>query len=185
PGDRLLETYGQELVHATYWWIIPSAQFIFALLVMDTWEYFLHRLFHVNKYLYRKFHSVHHRLYVPYAYGALYNHWFEGLLLDTLGAAVSHLVSGMGTRQGIFLFAFSTLKTVDDHCGYALPFDPFQMAFGNNAPYHDVHHQSYGLKKNFSQPFFVHWDTVLGTKMEPSKLADKRDARRKLKEKEL
>lgn len=109
---------------------------------MDTWQYFLHRLMHVNKYLYRKFHSVHHRLYVPYAYGALYNHWFEGLLLDTLGAAVSHLVSGMGLRQGIFLFAFSTLKTVDDHCGYALPFDPLQMAFGNNAPYHDVHHQA-------------------------------------------
>lgn len=108
---------------------------------MDTWQYFLHRLFHVNKYLYRKFHSVHHRLYVPYAYGALYNHWFEGLLLDTLGAALSHLLAGMGIRQGIFLFAFSTLKTVDDHCGYALPFDPLQAAFGNNAPYHDVHHQ--------------------------------------------
>ncbi|KAG8717094.1 hypothetical protein FRC09_014747 [Ceratobasidium sp. 395] len=185
PGDRVLETYGKELVHVTYWWIIPTAQFIFALLVMDTWQYFLHRLFHVNKYLYRKFHSVHHRLYVPYAYGALYNHWFEGLVLDTLGAAVSHFVSGMGIRQGIFLFAFSTLKTVDDHCGYALPFDPFQLAFGNNAPYHDVHHQSYGLKRNFSQPFFVHWDTLLGTKMEPRKLSDKKDARLKPKEKEL
>ena len=182
-SEQLLANYGPQLVHATYWWLIPSAQFIFALLVMDTWQYFLHRLMHVNKFLYRKFHSVHHRLYVPYAYGALYNHWFEGLLLDTLGAAVSHYVSGMGIRQGVFLFAFSTLKTVDDHCGYALPFDPFQMAFGNNAPYHDVHHQSYGLKKNFSQPFFVHWDTILGTKMEPRKLSEIKN--RKLKAKEL
>ncbi|KAH7335594.1 sphingosine hydroxylase [Rhizoctonia solani] len=178
-------SYGQGLVHFTYWWFIPSAQFLFALLVMDTWQYFLHRLFHVNKYLYRKFHSVHHRLYVPYAYGALYNHWFEGLVLDTLGAAVSHFLSGMGIRQGIFLFAFSTLKTVDDHCGYALPFDPFQLFFGNNAPYHDIHHQSYGLKKNFSQPFFVHWDTILGTKMDPRTIKDRADARLKKKEKEL
>ncbi|CAE6454823.1 unnamed protein product [Rhizoctonia solani] len=184
-AEHILDSYGQHLVHFTYWWFIPTVQFLFALLVMDTWQYFLHRLFHVNKFLYRKFHSVHHRLYVPYAYGALYNHWFEGLVLDTLGAAVSHYVSGMGIRQGVFLFAFSTLKTVDDHCGYALPFDPFQIFFGNNAPYHDVHHQSYGLKKNFSQPFFVHWDTILGTKMEPRKIKDRADARLKKKEKEL
>ncbi|CAE6394165.1 unnamed protein product [Rhizoctonia solani] len=184
-AENILESYGHQLVHFTYWWFIPGVQFMFALFVMDTWQYFLHRLFHVNKYLYKKFHSVHHRLYAPYAYGALYNHWFEGLVLDTLGAAVSHYLAGMGIRQGIFLFAFSTLKTVDDHCGYALPFDPFQLFFGNNAPYHDVHHQSYGLKKNFSQPFFVHWDTILGTKMEPRKLTDKSDARLKKKEKEL
>jgi len=108
---------------------------------MDTWEYFLHRLFHTNKFLYRHFHSVHHRLYVPYAFGALYNHWFEGLLLDTVGAGISHGLSFMTIRQGIFLFTFSTIKTVDDHCGYALPFDPLQWLFPNNASYHDVHHQ--------------------------------------------
>lgn len=84
---------------------------------------------------------MHHRLYVPYAFGALYNHWLEGLLLDTLGAAVAHSMSLMTVRQAVFLFTFSTLKTVDDHCGYALPFDPLQILFPNNAKYHDVHHQ--------------------------------------------
>lgn len=47
----------------------------------------------------------------------------------------------MTIRQGIVLFTFSTIKTVDDHCGYALPFDPLQWLFRNNASYHDVHHQ--------------------------------------------
>lgn len=108
---------------------------------MDTWQYFLHRGFHTNKYLYRTFHSVHHRLYVPYAFGALYNHWLEGLVLDSLGAVVSHYLTAMSVRQAILLFTVSTLKTVDDHCGYALPFDPFQVLFPNNASYHDIHHQ--------------------------------------------
>jgi len=108
---------------------------------MDTWEYFLHRLFHANQYLYRHFHSVHHRLSVPYAFGALYNHWFEGLLLDSLGAVVAQYLSFMTPRQAVLLFTFSTLKTVDDHSGYALPFDPFQIFFPNNASYHDIHHR--------------------------------------------
>lgn len=109
------------------------------------------------------FHSRHHRLYVPYAYGALYNHPFEGFLLDTLGASIAYKVAGMNTRQGMAFFTGSTFKTVDDHCGYALPWDPLQHITSNNAGYHDVHHQSWGIKTNFSQPFFTFWDRALGT----------------------
>ena len=109
------------------------------------------------------FHSRHHRLYVPYAYGALYNHWFEGFLLDTLGASIAYKVAGFSTRQGLVFFTGSTIKTVDDHCGYALPWDPLQHITTNNAGYHDVHHQSWGIKTNFSQPFFTFWDRLLGT----------------------
>lgn len=69
----------------------------------------------------------------------------------------------MDTRQGMCFFAGSTIKTVDDHCGYALPFDPLQHLTSNNAGYHDVHHQSWGIKTNFSQPFFTFWDRLLGT----------------------
>ena len=60
-------------------------------------------------------------------------------------------------------FTGSTIKTVDDHCGYMLPWDPLQHLTSNNAGYHDVHHQSWGIKTNFSQPFFTFWDRVLGT----------------------
>jgi len=52
----------------------------------------------------------------------------------------------MSTRQGMWFFTGSTIKTVDDHCGYALPFDPLQHITSNNAGYHDVHHQSWGIK---------------------------------------
>ena len=110
------------------------------------------------------FHSRHHRLYVPYAYGALYNHPFEGFLLDTLGTGFAYLVTGMTVRQSMWFFTGSTIKTVDDHCGYKLPFDPLQRITSNNAAYHDIHHQSWGIKNNFSQPFFTFWDRWLNTK---------------------
>lgn len=109
------------------------------------------------------FHARHHRLYVPYAYGALYNHPVEGFMLDTLGTGVAYLVSGMSVRQSMWFFTGSSIKTVDDHCGYALPFDPLQLITSNNAAYHDIHHQSWGIKTNFSQPFFTFWDGLLGT----------------------
>jgi len=152
-----------NLASIMYWFGVPAIQFFVAILFVDTWQYFLHRAMHMNKWLYTTFHSRHHRLYVPYAYGALYNHPFEGFLLDTLGAGLAYKVTGMSTRQGMCFFVGSTFKTVDDHCGYALPWDPLQHLTSNNAGYHDVHHQSWGIKTNFSQPFFTFWDHILGT----------------------
>jgi len=161
----ILARYGQQITQFTYWWTVPTLQFFWASFVMDTWQYFWHRGFHTNQFLYRQIHSIHHRLYCPYSFGALYNHPIEGFILDTLGAIVSHYSSGMSVRQAMLLFGISTAKTVDDHCGLALPWDPFQALFGNNAAYHDIHHQQFGIKKNFSQPYFIHWDVLMGTRM--------------------
>jgi sphinganine C4-monooxygenase len=145
--------------------VVQAAQVLVAMVVMDTWQYFIHRLMHVNKFLYKHIHSQHHRLVVPYAFGALYNHPAEGFLLDTIGGAVSFLVSGMTPRTATFFFSLATMKTVDDHCGLWLPGNPFQHIFSNNTAYHDIHHQLHGNKYNFSQPFTVTWDKLLGTHM--------------------
>lgn len=152
------------LASAIYWYIIPIMQFTFCVFFLDTWQYFLHRAMHMNRWLYTTFHSRHHRLYVPYAFGALYNHPVEGFLLDTAGSGLGFLMTGMTSRQGMWYFSLSIIKTIDDHCGYAFPFDPLQHITSNNALYHDIHHQSWGIKSNFSQPFFTFWDRLLDTR---------------------
>ncbi|XP_057818398.2 sphinganine C4-monooxygenase 2 [Cryptomeria japonica] len=145
--------------------MVQAIQFLIAMFVLDTWQYFLHRFMHHNKFLYRTIHSRHHRLIVPWPFGAMYNHPLEGLLLDTTGGVLSYLFSGMTPRTSIFFFTFATIKGVDDHCGLMLPGNPFHIFFGNNTAYHDIHHQHHGVKYNFSQPFFVFWDKLLGTHM--------------------
>jgi sphinganine C4-monooxygenase len=100
---------------------------------------------------------------VPYAYGALYNHPLEGFALDTLGAGLAYLITGLTMRQSMWFFTGSTIKTVLDHGGYAFPWDPTHWIFPNNAAYHDIHHQSWGIKTNFSQPFFTYLDRWGGT----------------------
>jgi sphinganine C4-monooxygenase len=62
--------------------------------------------------------------------------------MDSLGAVIAEALSLMTNRQATLLFSFSTFKTVDDHCGYNLPFDPLQLLTRNNADYHDIHHQA-------------------------------------------
>lgn len=45
-------TWELAAAKAIYWAIIPAVQFFVAILVVDTWQYFLHRAMHMNKWLY-------------------------------------------------------------------------------------------------------------------------------------
>ncbi|MBA0556265.1 hypothetical protein Golob_026380 [Gossypium lobatum] len=144
---------------------VMAGQFIIAMFVLDTWQYFMHRYFHHKKFLYRHLHSHHHKLVVPYAFGAIYNHPLEAFVFDIIGGALSYSISGMSPRTSMYFFSFATIKSVDDHCGVWLPGNLFHIFFNNNSAYHDVHHYLYGGKYNFSQPFFVMWDRIMGTYM--------------------
>jgi len=42
------------LAQVVYWVIIPGVQYGTALFLADTWQYFTHRLLHMNKFLYSK-----------------------------------------------------------------------------------------------------------------------------------
>jgi len=142
------------------WWG-SIIQYFVAMLFVDSWQYWWHRYMHENKWLYRNIHAYHHRLNITYAFGALYNHPIEGFILDTVGATVGIILSGMNMKVALLFVCLSTMKTIDDHSGYRFPFDPFFIIFRNNAKYHDYHHKI--PIYNFSQPFFTFWDNLCGT----------------------
>lgn len=48
-------TWEKTLAHAMYWYVVPALQYGVAILVVDTWQYFLHRAMHMNKWMYSKF----------------------------------------------------------------------------------------------------------------------------------
>lgn len=41
---------------AIYWYLIPVVQMFYAIVFVDTWQYFLHRSMHMNRWLYSKLH---------------------------------------------------------------------------------------------------------------------------------
>uniref|UniRef100_A0A0E0N083 aldehyde oxygenase (deformylating) n=1 Tax=Oryza rufipogon TaxID=4529 RepID=A0A0E0N083_ORYRU len=140
-----------------------AARFGVTMFVLDAWQYFAHRLMHSSRYMYRRFHSWHHRVVAPYAFAAQYGHPVDGVLTEALSGAAAYLASGLPPRAAAFFLAFATVKGIDDHCGLLVPWNPLHAAFANNTAYHDVHHQLSGGRRNFSQPFFVVWDRLLGT----------------------
>ncbi|KAL6720318.1 Sphingolipid C4-hydroxylase sur2 [Lecanora helva] len=165
-----------------YYFLVPLAQFAFTIFIADTWQYFTHRLVHTNQYLYTNFHSVHHssptssasmahiiptltveKVYIPYAFGAFYSNFWEELIIDGIGTYLAMGLPHLSTRQATLFATLSALKSVHDHCGYSIPWHPFEMLTCQNAIYHDIHHQSWGIKTNYSQLYTTFWDRALGT----------------------
>lgn len=135
--------------------LTPALQYLIALIVVDTWIYFTHRLCHVNRTLYRLVHAQHHRIYVPYAYGAVYAHWLESLFLDILSFVLAGELAQLSPRQSMLFGTAATIKTIGDHCGYVFPWDPLGWFNKNGPEFHDLHHQSWGLKVVYPSPFSI------------------------------
>lgn len=66
--------------------------------------------------------------------------------MDILSFTLANAISGISVRQGMIVTSLATLKTISDHCNFVFPWDPFGYINGNNAAFHDLHHQSWGLK---------------------------------------
>ena len=152
------------------WWV-ALLQVIATMVFIDTWLYWWHRLFHVNRFLYKHFHSWHHDIYAPYCFSGQFNHPVEGFILDNVSGAIPMIVLDMHPLVACSVFTLGVMKNVDDHCGYKIPWDPFQFIFtGNNAAFHDSHHRLQGTRFNYSQPFFAFWDHLGGTYKDPEKV---------------
>lgn len=136
-------------------------------------------------------HSVHHRIYVPYAYGALYSSLIEAFIVDTIGTTLTFYLSGLPTLPATWFATLSIIKSVNDHSGYNFPYNPFNYLSTNTTDFHDVHHQSWGFKYNYSQVYLTIWvsraiiynvesklteiqDDLLGTTMPAEEVAARR-----------
>ncbi|TGO57164.1 hypothetical protein BOTNAR_0207g00170 [Botryotinia narcissicola] len=162
-SDGRIIAWEMIVAQVIYWLLAPVARFAICIFISDSWQYFGHRAFHENRWLYRNVHSLHHRVNAPYAFAAFYNTLTESFIMDTCGISVAFYFSGLHMREALIFSIVSVLKGVDDHCGYRLPWNPIQWLGEQDTSFHDIHHQTWGATTNFSQVYTIFWDHVLGT----------------------
>ena len=81
---------------------------------------------------------MHHNIYVPYAYGAFYNHPLETIPIDMILFPICIAIAKLDNRQAAIFGAIWTFKTVVDHCGYDLPYNPCNIVCPHSVLFHDL-----------------------------------------------
>ena len=159
PFRGYTQVYSQ--LGAYPWWWVPVS-IVLALVLHDTYFYWLHRLVHHPR-LYRRVHLVHHQSSNPSPLAAYAFHFTEALL-EALVLPIILLALPMHL---LALFLFATLAfaiNVYGHLGHEVAprWLRHSVLFGvvTTSVHHNMHHAqgscNYGL-------YFRFWDRAMGT----------------------
>lgn len=125
----------------------------------DFLYYWMHRAMH-TRWLYKRVHSVHHRIKTPWAITGLYMHPLEYVLTGGL-MILGPLLLGSHLVTALVWIVVRQLEAAEGHCGYAFPWSPLSWLPGSEgAAHHDLHHAR--VRVNYAG-FLAVWDKVFGT----------------------
>lgn len=139
-------------VYGVRWWYLLGGIFL-----MDTVEYFSHRLQHEFSWLYRMAHYGHHEMRYSWSLGSFYNSIPEVLFTGPLLGLFFMYVFQFTFVEFQLVSCLAVFWTVMDHTA---AFD--SVTWLGRKDFHRIHHSVY-LHCNFQQPFMTFWDRWLGT----------------------
>lgn len=139
-----------------------------ALPLSDIFFYTSHYILH-KPWFYKRIHKIHHEYKAPYGLCAIYAHWFEALVGNTLALMSIAFIVNMHCLVWWIVGSLGWLNTVADHSGLDLPLMPatkrkFRHLLNQHGrfgftDFHDYHHQYF--TGNYGVGLFM--DRLFGT----------------------
>ena len=144
-------------------------QFLFLVFLDDAYFYFFHRLLHVNPYLYKKVHKVHHRAFAPFPLEYIYVHpleWMFGALAIPVGLGCIFSRQWFNLRSRILgLRILAEFPRNRYSLGASFVSRNVDSIYGTTE-HHDRHHMK-KTQGNYASTFTI-WDRALKTYIPPT-----------------
>ena len=135
---------------------------VIALIIHDTYFYWMHRSVHHPK-IYKRVHLLHHKSVNPSPWASYSFHFYEGVL----EALIAPIILVLVPMHPLSLFLFTILAfaiNVYGHLGYEIAPRWFRKSILfellNTSIYHNMHHSKF--KGNYGL-YFRFWDRIMGT----------------------
>ena len=142
------------------WWVPVSI--IIALIIHDTYFYWMHRTVHHPK-LFKPIHLLHHKSVNPSPWASYSFHFFEGILEGLFAPIILILIPIHPLSLVLFTF-IAFLINVYGHLGYEIAprwlRHSFLFELFTTSTHHNMHHEKF--KGNYGL-YFRMWDRLMGT----------------------
>lgn len=131
-----------------------AVQLLIIMLIDDAWFYTCHRMMHVNHWLFKHIHAIHHRVRSPLPLDFLYVHpaeWMLGAIGILLGVCFVYVVFGSVNAYALFVYSlFRPLHEIHIHSGLPSKVTDRLKHMGSSE-HHGAHHAK--LKGNYASTF--------------------------------
>lgn len=149
-------------------WLGLFAQAAFIMVMDDIWFYMYHRVLHLNKTLFRKIHTIHHRVRSTMPLDYIYAHpleWMMGAIGVFIACVILYQYYGSVNAYALFLYGFlRTIHEINIHSGLKSVFSNNRFfAWLGSSEDHTMHHTRF--KGNYASAF-KWWDAVFKTKLQ-------------------
>ncbi|WP_203076248.1 sterol desaturase family protein [Falsiroseomonas ponticola] len=143
-----------------WWW--PAVGFLAAIILHDTWFYWVHRAMHAKR-LFGWMHAQHHRSVTPTPWSILAFDVAETIPQFGIFVVLVMLVPMHPAVLGAYLL-FDSMVNAAGHCGHEIIPDHqrthWLLRYTNAVTHHDLHHSRFDC--NYAQYFNI-WDRLCGT----------------------
>jgi Delta7-sterol 5-desaturase len=143
-----------------WWW--PAVGFVSAIILHDTWFYWVHRFMHLPG-IFRAMHAEHHRSVTPTPWSILAFDLLETIPQFGFFVMLVMLVPMHPAVLWAYL-VFDGLVNAAGHCGHEIIPDRqrthWLLRYTNAVTHHDLHHARFDC--NYAQYFNI-WDRLCGT----------------------
>jgi len=137
-------------------------------LMYDFIHYWIHRISHVNKFLYLYLHQYHHSKTDVTFMDTYYQHPIDFVLSNSIPLLITISMIDMSKYQFAMMMTYKTIVEVSGHTGKNInqksfpqfPWIPAYFDISLCTHDHDIHHRYFNY--NFSKRFSL-WDKVFGT----------------------
>lgn len=159
PLSEYTQLY-REITDYPIWWIPISI--VLALVIHDTYFYWMHRTVHHPR-LYKRIHLVHHKSINPSPWASYSFHFWEGWLEAMIAPIILFLIPMHPLALLLFTFVAFGIN-VYGHLGYEIAPRWFRHTFlfeiVNTSVHHNMHHEKF--KGNYGLYFRI-WDRIMKT----------------------
>ena len=138
-----------------YGWVYLAVSGPLVWLVTDLMAYYIHRMFHI-KWLFRRFHRIHHRYVATTPWTATAMHPVEMLSLQLTALATIFFIP-LHPAVISSVLVYNLVFNIIDHSGVKLE---SSLPWQGSSRYHDDHHAHFHC--NFGQHMTL-WDRLHGT----------------------
>ena len=122
---------------------------LIGMVLLDTYQYFSHRFYHSDSYIYSLLHKEHHSQKqispeTSFAHGDIV------VTLDSIFVISMFIYFKIIFTEYIIILSLSFVSNVSDH------------TYTSKNKFHYIHHHV-NINRNFQAPFFTYWDHIFGT----------------------